>query len=311
MNALKKLQGNDNVKRFIQTVQQRVRDSEMGTTSIVVAYYLLLSLFPLLIAVGNVLPFLHINPNNVLPYIQEVIPEPIYDFLGPAIKDLLTQGSGGLLSISAIATLWSASQSINAMQKAMNKAYGVEDRGNFIITRIVSVFIVVLLLIAIVGVTIVVGSGKLILEALQPIFEFQDTIINTFQTVKWPLTIVTMMALMSVIYWIVPNVKVRLRSVLPGAVFATVGWMLLSQVFGLYAKYFAARVSGYQIIGSFVVLMLWLNFAATVIVLGSIINAVVESFVNGKVVERSAPLAKWKTRVKTHFGKKSDESEKK
>ncbi len=310
MNAIKKVRSNKDFKRFIQTVQARVTDSELGTTSIVVAYYLLLSLFPLLIAVGNVLPFLQINPNNVLPYIQEAIPEPIYDFIGPAIKDLLTQGSGGLLSVSALATLWSASQSINALQRAMNKAYGVEERGNFIIVRLVSIIAVILLLIAVVGVTLVVGSGKVILDALQPIFQFPDEIIHTFQTVKWPLTIVTMLVFMGVIYWIVPNVRVRLRSVLPGAVFATIGWMLLTQAFGIYAKYFAARVSGYQIIGSFVVLMLWLNFAATVIVLGSIINAVVEEFVGGEVVERNSRIDRWVAQLKKSVFKKSDESEK-
>ncbi len=309
MKLLQKFRKNDELIRFVKTVQARVTDSDMGASSIVVAYYLLLSLFPLLIAVGNLLPFLQIDPNSVLPYIQEVIPEPVYDFLGPAIQDLLTQGSGGLLSISAVATLWSASQSINALQKAMNKAYGVDDRGNFIITRIFSVFAVVLLLLAIVGVNLLVGSGKVILEAIQPIFQFSDSFISTFQTVKWPITFITMMAAMSVIYWIVPNVKVKLRSVLPGAGFATIGWLILSQAFGLYAQYFANRVSGYQIIGSFMVLMLWLNFAATIIILGSIINAVVEEFVGGKVVERSNSMEKIQEKVKEHFGKSDDESE--
>lgn len=311
MSVLKKLQSNTEVTRLIKTVQDRVTDSEMTTYSIVVAYYLLLSLFPLFIAVGNVLPFLQINPDSVLPYLQEVIPATIFDFLEPAIKDLLTQGSGGLLSISAFATLWSASQSINSLQKALNKAYGVENRGNFIITRIVSIVIIVLLLVAIVGITIVVGSGKLILEQLQPIFQFSDNIISIFQTVKWPATIVTMMTLMSVIYWIVPNVKVRLRSVLPGATFVTIGWMLLSQAFGLYAKYFAVRVSGYQIIGSFVVMMLWLNFAAMIIILGGIINAVVEEYVVGEVVERTGSINNVTKRMKRKWRKKLKESEKK
>ena len=47
--------------RFIETTQKRITDSEMSTTSVVVAYYLLLSLFPLIIAFGNILPFLHID----------------------------------------------------------------------------------------------------------------------------------------------------------------------------------------------------------------------------------------------------------
>ena len=43
--------------------------------------------------------------------------------------------------------------------------------------------------------------------------------------------------------------------------------MLLSQIFGLYVKYFSSRIASYQIIGSFIILMLWLNFAATIIIL--------------------------------------------
>ena len=58
----------------------------MGTTSVVVAYYLLLSLFPLIIALGNILPYLQIDQETVLTYIRQVIPETIYQFIGPAVK---------------------------------------------------------------------------------------------------------------------------------------------------------------------------------------------------------------------------------
>ena len=135
MKLLARIKQNENLMRFIETTQKRITDSEMGTTSVVVAYYLLLSLFPLIIAFGNILPFLHIDQETVLTYVREVIPETIYQFIGPAVKNLLTQSSGGLLSVSALAALWSASQSINALQIAMNKAYGVENRKNFLIVR--------------------------------------------------------------------------------------------------------------------------------------------------------------------------------
>jgi membrane protein len=129
-------------------------DSELGTTSVVVAYYLLLSLFPLIIAFGNILPFLHIDQETVLTYLSQVIPETIYQFIGPAIKNLLTQSSGSLLSLSALAALWSASQSINALQIAMNKAYGVENRKNFLVVRFFSLIVILLFMIAISGVTL-------------------------------------------------------------------------------------------------------------------------------------------------------------
>ncbi|NRR74993.1 YihY/virulence factor BrkB family protein [Tetragenococcus halophilus] len=278
--------GNDqkNISRFFSIAKERVKISEFTTYSIVVAYYLLLSLFPLLITVGNILPFLSIDPSSVLPYIQEIMPSTIYQFLGPAIKDLLTQSSGGLLSISAITTIWSASKSINALQKAMNKSLGVEQRTG-IVARILSVLVLILFLFAMVALSLIIGAGQVLLDAIQPIFAIPDSFVNIFQTVKLPLTFVALFLLMAIIYWMIPNVKMKLRSVLPGAIFATIGWLLLSQVFGLYARYFATTVSGYQIIGSFVVLMLWLNFAAMIIILGSVLNASMEEFYNGELKE--------------------------
>lgn len=237
-----------------------------------------------MITVGNILPFLSIDPNSVLPYIQEIMPSTIYQFLGPAIKDLLTQSSGGLLSISAITTVWSASKSINALQKAMNKSLGVEQRAG-IVARILSVLVLILFLFAMVALSLIIGAGQVLLDAIQPIFQIPDSFVNIFQTVKWPLTFVALFVLMAIIYWMVPNAKMNLRSILPGSIFATVGWLLLSQVFGLYARYFATTVSGYQIIGSFVVLMLWLNFAAMIIILGSVLNASMEEFYNGELKE--------------------------
>jgi membrane protein len=278
MKFFNKLKKNDNLMRFIETTQTHMVNAEIGNSSVVVAYYLLLSLFPLLIAVGNILPYLRIDPNTVLPYIAEAIPETVYHDLKPAIQSLLTQSSGGLLSVSALAALWSASQSINALQTAMNKAFGVEQRENFIVVRLVSFFVIILFLLAIVGVVIILGLGQYILMLLQPIFLFSTSFIDTFQALKWPLTMIVLLVIMSLIYIVVPNTKLSFRSVVPGTVFSTIGWMLLSQIFGLYVKYFSSRVASYQIIGSFIILMLWLNFAATIIILGAIINAVVEEY---------------------------------
>ena len=160
-------------------------------------------------------------------------------------------------------------------------------------------------MIAIVGVTMVIGLGKIILDFLQPIFHIQDDLIATFQTVKWPLTIIALLFILMLIYWLVPNAKVKLRSTLPGAVFATAGWMLLSQVFGLYARFFAARISGYQIIGSFIVLMIWLNLAATIIILGGIINAVVEEYLSGQEIkERKDPVERISSKLEDTFSNK-------
>ena len=84
---------------------------------------------------------------------------------------------------------------------------------------------------------------------------------------------------MCLIYAVVPNRKLSLRSILPGLFFDSRLDAIITN-FGLYVKYFSSRIASYQIIGSFIILMLWLNFA-TIIILGAIVNAVVDEYLSG------------------------------
>lgn len=286
--ALNENEKKNELKKFITSFQKHVADAEIGDRSVVVAYYLLLSFFPLLIVVGNLLPYLNITPSTVLPYLKEVIPLTIYQFLRPAIESLLSNNSGGLLSISVVAALWSSSKGINAMQTALNRAYGVEDRGNFVISRIVSVGMVGILMMAIIAVALFFSVGQVLLDILQPLLQFPKEYIETFLTLRWPITLLGLLVIISVIYSVIPNAKVRIRYTIPGTIFATVGWLILAQGFGLYARTFARSVSGYQIIGSFIVLMFWLNFAAAIVILGGILNVTVEEFHTGKQVQKGS-----------------------
>lgn len=284
---------------FITIFKKQMTEAEVGNNAVVVSYYLLLSIFPLIIVIANILPLLQIDPQTILPYVKEIFPAEIYKFLRPALISLFTQGSGGLLSVSALGAVWSASQGVNALQKAMNQAYGVEARGNAVLVRLVSVGLVGLLMLAIFGAALVLSIGQVILEAIQPIINLSTDFVDLFLTLRWPVVLVILFAVMAVIYYVLPNAKPTVRSVLPGTFFATVGWMLLSQLFGIYAQYFARRVGGYQIIGSFIVLMLWLNFAATIIILGGVLNAVLAEFHSGKeLATKDGMISRFDKRIK-------------
>lgn len=289
MEPLEKIK-NDKLKKFIQTVIGRVSGAEIGPSSSTIAYYLLLSIFPLIIAVGNILPFLQINPETVLPYIESMLPVSIYEMLEGTIRSLLENSNGGLLSISAIATLWAASKSINALQNALNKVYGVNNRVNALLTRLFSFAAIFLFLMAVMVLAILFTLGQSILDYVLPILNLPHNISGIFGTLKWPVTMISLFLVMSIIYYFLPNAKVRLRSVLPGAAFSTIGWMALTQFFGLYTKYFSKGFSSYGLIGGFIVFMLWLNFAATVIIIGGVINAVIEEFSNGEIEAKKRKL---------------------
>lgn len=282
---------------ILKIVQKRMKEADLNSSAVVVAYYLLLSLFPLLITVGNILPYLNLDPNTVLPYVAELMPYEIFQQLKPAVVSLLTQSSTGLLSFSAVATLWSASKSISALQKAMDKAYGVERRKNFLIAKIVAFSMMMLLVMALFAVVFVLGIGQNILNWIQSVFHFPTHLLDTFSTLKWPVVVIGLLLVMMLIYRLLPNAKIHFKQVWPGALFASIGWLLLSQVFSLYLHYFSPTVASYQIIGSFIILMLWLYTASSIIVLGGVLNAVLAQLHSGKeLAERKDILERLKER---------------
>ena len=290
MKSVERILNNQTYRKLIGTIQERFKGAEVGLSAAAIAYYLLLSLFPLTIAIGNILPFLNLVPEMVLPYISAMVPESIFTMLEGTIRSLLSVSNGGVLSVSAIATLWASSRSINALQITLNKVYGVERRANMILTRLFSFGAIFLFLLSVIVVALLFSFGQRILDYILPILNLPISIVDIFQTLKWPVTLLVLFVTMCVIYAFLPNAKVRLRSILPGAIFASVGWMILTQFFGLYTHYFSKGFTSYGLIGGFVVFMLWLDFAATVIILGGLINAVFEEFISGSIETRNSSL---------------------
>lgn len=115
---------------FLKALLKRFNEAEVVNNSIVLAYYLLLSFFPLVMLLGTLLPLFQIRVNTVLEYIETAVPETIYNITEPIVKDFLGSGNGELFSFSLVMTVFSASQAVAAFQRTVNRAYGVAKYQN-------------------------------------------------------------------------------------------------------------------------------------------------------------------------------------
>lgn len=276
----------ESFKIFIDTFQQ----AEVNIYAIVITYYLLLSFFPLLIALGNILPYLNLNDQNVLPYIQELLPPYVYNTVSETVSSLLKTSSGGLLSISAIGTFWAVSKGINGIRISLDKAYGVEKEKLQFLRRLFSFLMVFLLMLSIFFLLLIMGFGQTVLEYVLPIFGLPEEILTTFKTLRWPLTSSVLLVILIMLYYFVPSAKVHFRTILPGAVFTTIGWMLVTQFYSIYISYFSKRINSYGAIGSVIFFILWLNIAATLIIVGGVINVTIEKLVYGEICSKRSVL---------------------
>ncbi|MDL2323577.1 YihY/virulence factor BrkB family protein [Ruminococcaceae bacterium OttesenSCG-928-A16] len=278
------------VVKWVLIFKTRFTQAEVSSSSVIVAYYLLLSLFPLLIAVGNILPMFNITPQSLLPYLNIIVPASLQSVLDPIVVSLLTTSSGGLFSISAIGLVWSASRGIGHLQKCMNKAYGVEPESGLVVKKGISLLMVLVLLLLMVAFVLVFSVGQVVLDKLSEVFLWAEHLVAYLNDFKWPVAIVVIFVVLMLVYRITPDVKLRLRDVWPGSLVGLVGLLALTQLFTVYLQFVAGRVSSYGALGTFIVLMFWLNFSAIIILSGTILNATLYEYKYGKAQPQNSRL---------------------
>ena len=165
---IKKIRENEFLRAFFHFYQA----SEADITSIAVAYYFLISIFPLLLIAANILPYFQIRPDELLVALKDLLPESLYLTIAKAVRDVLTKPSTGLLSISILSALWTFSQSMTFLQKAFNKCYGTKQGRGLIWERIFA-FIMSLGLQVLLGLSLVLTLfGRMLVEILYNFWHF-------------------------------------------------------------------------------------------------------------------------------------------
>lgn len=270
------------VSQIIQQISTRYTDSQAARESKVMTYYMVLSIFPLLIFIGNVLPFLRLNPDLIMEYMQPAVPTQVTKLVFPIVNQLLNKESGGLLSFGAIATLWAGSKGLNSMRLGVNAAYNFDPSTvyskaawkNAVVNRLLSFTITLSFLSFMLVFVVFFAFGQLVVEGLTPLLGWSTDLLTTFTRWRWPTALLFLFVAVLILQRMLPNVRIRLSSLLPGTLFITAAWLIVTQLFSLYVRYFAKSYSTYGTIGTFMVALLWLNLLATLFLLGTVINAI-------------------------------------
>lgn len=274
------------IKSFITLLMEHFQMAQISSSAAVLAYYTLLSIFPAVLVIGNLLPMMGLDAKTVLSYLQTAVPDAVYGFLQPLIYDFLQRGSGGLLTTGALIALWSTSQGIAAFQRSVNLTYGVARNQNPVSNRVISFIWMIVVLAIIFVIVLLYGLGEQVLKSIQPIFHFRQEYIYLFNSWRWPVTFAVLFIALCLLYYFVPNAKVRLRYAAAGAFMAALLWMGLSRLFSFYTVIFRHSVISYRTIGAFIAMMVWLDFSGYIIMLGAVLNATLQEAHEGELHER-------------------------
>lgn len=255
--------------RYVQSLDVPLHAANAG-------FFILLSLFPALVLVLSLLRYTGLQVSSLVEVLASMIPEALMPTVSDLVLSTYDKSTGALVGISAVTAVWSASKGVYGLLTGLNTVYGVaEDRGWFY-TRFISVlytfvFLAVLLLTLILH---VFGGTILKLKAithsrmiriLSGIVDFRFLLLLLVQTVVFML-----------IFAFLPNGRNKLRDTIPGAVLASLGWLIFSDLFSIYVENFASLSNIYGSVYTIALAMLWLYFCLSLIFYCGALNQYLE-----------------------------------
>lgn len=264
--------------QVLKRVQGEVGNDRISIIAAGISYYALFSVFPaiamLIMAYG-----LFADPDTVRQQLENfrgVLPQQAYDILREQLERLARTTSSnlgfGLLFSFALAT-WSASRAVSALMIAMNVAYEEEEHRGIIKQNLVALAITIGgLCFFVVSITAIAA-----VPAAIALLNLGPGLTAALASLQWlALGIAAMIALAAVYRFAPCRAYARFRWLTPGAVVATVLWLLTSLLFSIYVANFGNYNETFGSIGAVVVLLLWFYISAFAVCVGAEINAELE-----------------------------------
>ncbi|MFC8199581.1 YihY/virulence factor BrkB family protein [Streptomyces sp. NPDC057298] len=256
------------VRRTVREFQ----DDELPDRAAALTYYGVLSLFPALLLLVSLLGVVGDRvTDRLLDNVQRLAPGPARDILRDAVVQLGDSGgTGGLLAVVGIlVAVWSASGYVAAFIRSSNAVYDLpEGRPVWKLTPLRLALTVVLMLMLAASALIVVFTGPLA-ERAGAAFGLGDAAIATWSVVKWPVLVLLVVLMITLLFWAAPNVRGRGRGrISPGSLLAAVLWLLASAAFAVYAANFSLYNKTYGTLAGVIVFLVWLWLTNLAILLG-------------------------------------------
>ncbi len=268
----------DYAKKYIKHLLFRLKEDDIAGLSAQCSYFLFLSLFPFVIFLFSLLSFTNIPQSQLMNLVFSFFPTDVAIVTRTIIENVLSTRNATLLTVGAVVTILSSSSGINAVRKGLYKAYRkFEDRHiwQVIVVNLISTIGLALILF----ITIIfLVSGEVIGEQVFKLFSISSSFEIVWNLIRLLVPLITMAAVFTILYLLIPYRKVRIIEILPGTIFTMVGWVTISLLFSFFVNNFTNYANVYGSISGIILLLVWLNLSCLFLLLGGEINASVAYF---------------------------------
>jgi len=239
----------------------------------------LMALFPFLIVLTSLAGFFGSKElaDQAAGLMLQVWPKQVADSLSGEIHDVLTTTRGDILTIGAVLAVYFASNGVEALRIALNRAYSVVEMRPWYLLRLESIAYTLVAAVTALAMAFLIVLGPLMLEAARRhiplIVENNEQFLNVS---RYSVTITALIVALFILHLWVPAGRRSFLQILPGIVFTLVASLVSGIVFGQYLARFANNyVTMYAGLASVIIALVFLYFIAAIFVYGGELNAAI------------------------------------
>lgn len=259
------------IKEFIKTLFDIITLPSMMHLPGNLAFFIILSIFPILILIGILASYFSVSIDGVARAISIVLPNGVEQLLLPYIQaGTFTRN----IIISTIFAFILASNGTHALILASNSLYDIKN-SSYLKRRVKALFLILLLiLLFIFMIAFLTYGNKLFTYIIESVSykPISEALYYFFAFIKWPIAMFIIYLSMKLIYVLSPDGKIYSNTTSKGALFATVGFTVATAIFSFYVNNFGAYDVYYGSIATIVILMIWIYILSYILVIGIAIN---------------------------------------
>ena len=254
-----------------QNYAVRFSSYHISTYAASASFFIITAVFPLLMLTLSIVSFTPLSTQDFIEMIALMLPETFTPLLNRIASELMTSSTTAL-SLSLVATLWTAAKSMLGLLDGLNAIADVNDTRNFVFKRVLCIGYMLVLIVGLLFNLALRVFGQHIQSLLESTFPPLSHAFSSVMQQRGLTLFLILMVVFMLVYTAFPSKKLKFLLQLPGAAFTSAAWLAFSALFSIYVNRIGQFSTIYGSLTMMILAMLWLYFCMYFVFLGAVFN---------------------------------------
>ena len=275
---------NGTKERWLPDFIAKINQDCIGAFSAQAAFFIIISFFPFLMLILSLSTLFNISEFVMEYFSVDLMPKAVQAMIQSIIKEVYSGGTGSMVSVTVLVTIWSASKGVMALMTGLNAVNGIPETRNYFYLRFLSMIYTLLFSFILIVVIVILVFGRSIYVWLSSDFPFMRDMLRQILSMRTTVAFIALTVFFWILFIFIPNRKTRAIAELPGAIVTTCGWIGFSYLFSYYIDNIGNYSYLYGSLTAIVLFMMWLWFCMFIFFIGAELNNLLQGRCHLKII---------------------------